>query len=57
MAVKSNRKELVSVGLDPPDAEVLREYAETKNRSFSEIVRIIVKEFITQRKLHQQFKK
>lgn len=57
MAVKSNRKELVSVGLDPQDAEVLREYAETKNRSFSEIVRIIVKEFITQRKLHQQFKK
>lgn len=57
MAVKSNRKELVSVGLDPQDVEVLREYAETKNRSFSEIVRIIVKEFITQRKLHQQFKK
>lgn len=57
MTVKSNRKELVSVGLDPQDAEVLREYAETKNRSFSEIVRIIVKEFITQRKLHQQFKK
>lgn len=57
MAVKSNRKELVSVGLDPQDAEVLRKYAETKNRSFSEIVRIIVKEFITQRKLHQQFKK
>lgn len=56
MAVKSNRKELVSVGLDPQDAEVLREYAETKNRSFSEIIRIIVKEFITQRKLHQQFK-
>ena len=57
MVVKSNRKELVSVGLDPQDAEVLRKYAETKNRSFSEIVRIIVKEFITQRKLHQQFKK
>lgn len=57
MAAKSNRKELVSVGLDPQDAEVLREYAETKNRSFSEIIRIIVKEFITQHKLHQQFKK
>ena len=57
MVVKSNRKELVSVGLDPQDAEVLRKYAETKCRYLSEIIRIIVKEFITQRKLHQQFKK
>ena len=52
MTAKTNRKELVSVGLDPQDAEVMRKYAETKNRSFSEIIRIIVKEFITQRNLH-----
>lgn len=52
MAVKSNRKELVSVSLDPQDAEVLRKYAETKCRYLSEIIRIIVKEFITQHKLH-----
>lgn len=57
MVVKSNRKELVSVGLEPQDAEVLRKYAETKDRSFSETIRIIVKEFVIQRKLHQQFKK
>lgn len=57
MATKASRKELVSVGLEPQDAEVLRKYAETKDRSFSEIIRLIVKEFVTQRKLHQQFKK
>lgn len=55
MAIKSTRKELVSVGLDPKDADVLRKYADAKCRSFSEVIRMIVKEFITQGKLHQQF--
>ncbi|MDO5307466.1 MAG: hypothetical protein Q4E83_06885 [bacterium] len=55
MAVKSTRKELVSIGLNPQDADVLRKYAEAQCRSLSEVIRMIVREFINQSKLHQRY--
>ena len=55
MATKSTRKELVSIGLDPQDADVLRKYAEAQYRSLSEVIRIIVREFIKQGKVHQRY--
>ena len=55
MATKSTRKELVSIGLDPQDADVLRKYAEAQCRSLSEVIRIIVREFIKQGKVHQRY--
>ena len=55
MAVKSTRKELVSIGLDPQDADVLRKHAETQCRSLSEIIRMIVREYLRQGKLHQRY--
>lgn len=55
MAIKSTRKELVSIGLDPQDADILRKYAETQCRSLSEVIRMIVREFIKQGKMHQRY--
>lgn len=55
MAVKSTRKELVSIGLNPQDADALRKYAEAHCRSLSEVIRMIVREFINQGKLHQRY--
>lgn len=55
MAIKSTRKELVSIGLNPQDADVLRKYAEAQCRSLSEVIRMIVREFINQGKLHQRY--
>lgn len=55
MATKSTRKELVSIGLDPQDADVLRKYAEAQCRSLSEVIRMIVREFIKQGRVHQKF--
>lgn len=56
MAVKSTRKELVSIGLNPQDADVLRKYAEAQCRSLSEVIRMIVRSFIDQGKLHQHYR-
>ena len=55
MATKSTRKELVSIGLNPQDADVLRKYAEAQCRSLSEVIRMIVREVINQGKLHQRY--
>ena len=55
MQTKSTRKELVSFGLDPLDTDVLRKYAEEQTRSLSEVIRMIVKEFIKQGKLYQRY--
>lgn len=55
MATKLTRKELVSIGLDPQDADVLRKYAEAQCRSLSEVIRMIVREFIKQGKVHQRY--
>lgn len=52
----SNRKELISVGLDTPDAQVLRLYANDINRSLSETIRIISKKFIQDNNLHKKYK-
>lgn len=51
------RKELVTVGLDPEDADILRKHAEAKYRSLSEIIRMIAKEYIKQSNLKQIYSK
>jgi hypothetical protein len=55
MQAKSSRKELVCFSLDPQDTDVMRKYAEEQTRSLSEVIRMIVKEFIKQGKLYQRY--
>ena len=52
----SNRKELISVGLDTTDAQVLRLYSNDIDRSLSETIRIISKKFIQDNNLHKKYK-
>ena len=42
----SQRKTLVSIGLNPTDVEILKKYANEQERSFSEIMRKIVQKFV-----------
>jgi len=53
---RTNRKELVSISIDPVDADILRKYACEVRRSFSETIRIILEEYIAKNKLSQRYK-
>ena len=50
MSVKSQRKELLSFGLDSSEADLLRFYANTLRRSVSETIRLIIEEHFDRNK-------
>lgn len=53
--MKQTRKELVSIGLDPFDADILRKHSKAIRRSLSETVRLIVEEYISTKKLVEKY--
>lgn len=55
MQQHSNRKELVSASLDKPDVAVLKCQAFDNDRSLSELIRLICREYIEKNKLRQKY--
>ena len=55
MQLQSNRKKLVSIGIEEEDAEVLQKHATNLRRSFSETIRLILEDFIEKNKLKQKY--
>ena len=55
MQLQSNRKKLVSIGIEEKDAEILQNHAVSLRRSFSETVRLILEDYIEKNNLEQKY--
>ena len=55
MQLQSNRKKLVSIGIEEKDAEILQNHAVNLRRSFSETVRLILEDYIEKNNLEQKY--
>lgn len=55
MQVQSNRKELISIGLDKKEANIMRLHANDLFRSVSETIRLAVGDYIRRNKLEEKY--
>ncbi|MDO5306870.1 MAG: hypothetical protein Q4E83_03835 [bacterium] len=53
----SKRKELVSISLEPKNADIIRQHSNNICRSFSETIRLIVDEYIKTNNLEKKYAK
>lgn len=51
----SKRKELVSVSLEPKNADIIRSHSKNICRTFSETIRLIVDEYIRKNNLEEKY--